>query len=222
MKMQTKRNFLITGVLFLLFITFTLATKIVDVQAIGPQNSVVGFATLNAYVFEYFGVHLLWYHITDWLGVVAILIAFIFATLGLVQWITRKKLRKVDFRILLLGAYYLIVIAFYLFFECHIVNYRPILLGEHLEASYPSSHTMIVLCIMGTATTLFKQYFKDKKSIATLLSIFSWCVITITVIGRLISGVHWFTDIVGGVLLSIALISLYHSFVEWIGSKEKK
>ena len=117
MKTQTKRNFIITGVLFLLFITFTLATKIVDVQAIGPQNSVVGFATLNAYVFELFGVHLLWYHITDWLGVVAILIAFIFAALGLVQWITRKKLRKVDFRILLLGAYYLIVIAFYLFFE---------------------------------------------------------------------------------------------------------
>ena len=126
------------------------------------------------------------------MGVAAIAIAFGFAVLGLIQLIKRKSIRNVDSRILLLGAFYFTVNAFYVFFEFEIVNYRSVILSQSLEASYPSSHTMIVICIM------------------------------VTVIGRLISGVHWFTDIVAGILLSSALVALYYSALKWVEEKRSE
>ncbi|HCH6636429.1 TPA: phosphatase PAP2 family protein [Clostridioides difficile] len=209
---SNKKIFFLTGLLFLTFLMFTFIIKEVDVQPIGPHNSLVGLATLNKYIFDCFGVNLLWYNITDWLGVLAILTAFGFAVVGLYQLIKRKSLFKVDKEIMLLGIFYVIVILVYIFFENVIVNYRPIILETNLEASYPSSHTMIVICIMGTALLVFKHLLCNHlyQKISNVICI---SLIVITVLGRLISGVHWFTDIIGGILLSLALVMLYYSTV---------
>ena len=162
--------------------------------------------------------NLLLYTITDWLGLVPIGVSFGFAILGLVQWIKRKSLLKVDRSLLALGGFYVVVLAAYIFFEIVVINYRPVLLGGYLEASYPSSTTLLVLSVM--PTLVFQTRHRIKKanvqSVITLLSIlFS----VFMVIGRLISGVHWFTDIIGAVLLSAGLFCLYLASVSFFNKK---
>ena len=192
------------------FVLWTLLVRFVDVRAIGPNGSSVGFATLNGFVHELTGVNWFLYTITDWLGLVPIAVAFGFAILGLVQLIKRKSLWKVDYSILALGVFYIVVMTAYVFFEMVVINYRPILIDGYLEASYPSSTTMLVMCVMPTAAMQLKARIKN--------IVLKRCVIVVTVaftafmvIGRLISGVHWITDIIGGALFSAGLVIIYYS-----------
>lgn len=226
MEKKAKKHFMLAGLLFLSFVLFTVFVTCFDVKPIGPEQSSVGLAAINQFVFQLlfqlFGVNLIWYDITDWLGVIAILFAFGFAVVGLCQLIKRKSIRKVDSQILILGLFYILVIAFYLFFEQVVINYRPVILGESLEASYPSSHTMIVVCIMATSVMQFRTLCPNKKKLCLGMDIAAVLLVAITVIGRLISGVHWFTDIVGGLLLSAALVALYYAVIEYIEEHRPK
>ena len=191
------------------FALWTIAIRFIDIKAIGPQNSAVGFATLNQFVHNLTGVNMSLYTITDWLGLVPLGFAMGFALFGFIQWIKRKRILKVDYSILVLGGFYVLVIAMYIFFEMFIVNYRPILINGILEASYPSSTTMLVLCIMPTTIMQFNNRIKNealKKLISVLIIVF----ILFTVIGRILSGVHWITDIIGGAMLSSGLVMLYY------------
>lgn len=209
MNQTVKKYLVLSGILWTLFVIFTGLVIAFDVKMIGLEQSMVGFATINHFVFQLLGVHLFWYEITDWLGLIAIAVAFSLAITGMCQLIRRKSIRKVDRQLLVLGGFYMAVIACYIFFEGVIINYRPVLLGENLEASYPSSHTMIVTCIMATAPSQFRLLWASKKKLCRGMDIVARLLIVITVLGRLISGVHWFTDIVGGLLLSAALVVLY-------------
>ena len=157
------------------------------------------------------------YTITDWLGLVPFGVVIGFALLGFVQWIKRKHLLKVDCNILVLGGFYIIVMVVYVLFEMFVVNYRPVLINGYLEASYPSSTTMLVMCVMPTAILQFNARIKNdvlKRCISSAITSF----IVFMIIGRIISGVHWFTDIVGGALLSAGLVLMYRS-VSSLGSK---
>ncbi len=191
------------------FVLWTIAIQIIDVKAIGPQYSPVGFAALNQLIHNLTGVNMFLYTITDWLGLVPLGFAMGFALLGFVQWIKRKRILKVDYSILVLGGFYVLVIAMYIFFEIFIVNYRPILINGILEASYPSSTTMLVMCIMPTAIMQFNNRIRS-KTLKKLVSVSINVFILFMVIGRILSGVHWITDIIGGALLSCGLVLLYY------------
>ena len=210
MKKKSRRLFFLGASLLAAFVLWTVLVCFVDVQAIGPEGSSVGFATLNGCVHDFTGVNISLYVITDWLGLIPIGVAFGFAVLGLVQWIKRKSILKVERSILALGGFYIVVMAVYILFQMVVINYRPTLIDGYLEASYPSSTTMLVTCVMPTAMMQFSARIKNK--------VFSRCVmiaiavfIVFMVIGRLVSGVHWITDIIGGALVSAAIVWMYYA-----------
>lgn len=214
--MKKRRNEIwLCGGLFLVAIIYTLLVKYIDVQAIGPNDSLVGFATINNFMFNLTGVNMIWYDITDWWGFVPLFIAFIYAMIGFFQMIKRRSILKVDKEILGLGVYYIIVIGLYIFFETYIINYRPTLMDGILEASYPSSHTLLSVCICGSSLIINKYLFKNKNffKAENIISILSILVI---VIGRFISGVHWFTDIIGAILISSALLKAFNIYIKSI------
>ena len=196
--------------LLMAFVLWTVAICFVDVREIGPRDSSVGFAGINGFVHSLTGVNFWLYNVTDWLGLVPIFVCMGFSLLGLVQWIKRKSIRKVDRSIFVLGGFYLAVMSAYLLFERVDVNYRPVLIDGILEASYPSSTTMLVLCVMPTAMMQFHNRIK-RKTIRNFVSAVIIIFTAFMVIGRLVSGVHWFTDIVGGVLLSAGLVMMYYA-----------
>ena len=217
MEKENQRNFCTATCMLLAFLLWTAAIQLVDVQAIGPHESAVGFATINQFVHNLTGVHMSLYTITDWLGLVPLVFVIGFALLGLIQWIKRKHLFKVDYNILILGGFYIVVMAVYVLFEMLVVNYRPVLINGYLEASYPSSTTMLVMCVMPTAIMQFNARIKNdvlKRYLTSAITAF----IIFMVIGRLISGVHWITDIIGGALLSTGLVLMYRA----IFSREAK
>ncbi|MBR4211819.1 MAG: phosphatase PAP2 family protein [Oscillibacter sp.] len=205
MKKQTKQKFLWAVCLLAAFVLWTLAVTRVDVQAIGPEGSSVGFAALNDAFHHLTGVHLALYNLTDLLEVVPLGIVAGFAALGLVQLIRRKSLLKVDYSILVLGGFYVLVIAAYVLFEALALNYRPVLIEGVLEASYPSSTTLLVLCVMPTAIPQLNSRIRDARGLTYAIVAFT----AFMVFGRMVSGVHWLTDIVGGALLAAGLVTLY-------------
>ncbi len=206
-----KKRMLIIGLAAcFLFILWTAVVRFIDVRSIGPNGSSVGFAAFNGWFHRVTGVHMLLYAITDWLGLVPIAFILGFAVLGLVQWIRRKRLFKVDRSLLVLGVFYLLVMALYLFFESYVINYRPVLIDGFLEASYPSSTTLLVMSVIPTAILQLNGRIlrpRIRTAICILLTVFMVFMVT----ARLISGVHWATDIVGGAVLSLALVAFYVS-----------
>jgi undecaprenyl-diphosphatase len=207
---RIRKSFIASMCLLTAFVLWTVAIRFVDVRAIGPQGSSVGFASINGFVHTLTGVHFSLYHITDWLGLVPIFVCMGFGILGLVQWIKRKSICKVDHDILVLGGFYIITIAAYLLFESVAINYRPVLINGYLEASYPSSTTVLVMCAMPTAIMQLGSRIKNKV-LRNIVVVTIIAFVAFMVIGRLISGVHWFTDIVGGALLSAGLVMMYYA-----------
>ena len=210
MKKHVKAIFAVAACLLAAFVLWTVLVRVVDVQAIGPEGSSVGFATLNGRFHELTGVHLSLYDATDLLSVIPLGIIAGFGLLGLIQWIRRKSFLKVDPDILALGGFYVVVLAVFFLFEVLAVNYRPVLIEGVLEASYPSSTTLLVLCVMPTAAT--QLWGRIKGVILRRAAVWAIGVFTVfMVLARLVSGVHWLTDIVGGILLSGGLVAGYEA-----------
>ena len=208
---NTKKNFIICFLLIAIAILYTLMVKTIDLGAIGPNESVVGFSTLNGFVFNLIGENQTWYYVTEVLGLIPIFMAIIYAFIGLKQLIQRKSLLKVDEELLGLGVFYIIVIGVYVFFEIFIVNYRPILMDNVLEASYPSSHTLIALCLCGSGILINNKLFNFK--ISKVLNVLLSIVMIVLIVGRILSGAHWFSDILGGIIISMALLMCYYTFL---------
>lgn len=190
------------------FALWTILVCTVDVRAIGPNGSSVGFAAINGFVHSARGVNMTLYKITDLLGLIPFGFVLAFAAVGFVQLLRRKSLFKVDRSILVLGGFYIVVLALYLLFEKAVVNYRPVLIDGVLEASYPSSTTVLSLCVMPTAMMQLNPRIHStfvRKAVFAVLTAFT----VFMVAGRLLSGVHWLSDIIGGVLLSAGLTVLY-------------
>ena len=211
MEFAFMKKYLKAIILTLSFVLFTVAVKFIGVQPVGAAGSEIGFAALNVAVNELFGEQRFWYLLTEIFGVLAICVMGVFALLGFIQLIKRKSLVKIDRKILVLGGTYIVLILLYVLFEKLVINYRPIVSNGELEASYPSSHTMLILTVFGTSFSLIGDYIK-RPGLVKILHYVIFCIMILTTVGRLMCGVHWFTDIIGGVLASAALISWFKSF----------
>lgn len=208
-----KKNGIVrTSLLALLFIMFTLAVINVDVQKIGPEGSEVGFAFINGPVHDALPVNDLFYRLTTFLGYLALLAVLGYGAVGVWQLMKRRSLKKVDSQLISLGIFFVLVIFCYVLFEKLVINYRPVILDEGLEASYPSSHTLLALCVFGAMMVPYPKLFSEKQ--LSLVRAAAGALAVLSVVGRLLSGVHWLTDIVGAVLLSAALLSGYVSMLQ--------
>ena len=208
--MKNKKNIIICILLVLVSIIYTLLVKYVDVSLVGPNSIMVGFSSLNSFVFNLTGNNMTLYKITEVLGFIPILIALMYSVIGLIQVIDRKSL-KVDKELIALGILYVVVILIYVFFEKCIINYRPVLIDGILEASYPSSHTLLSICICGSALLINKYLFNNKK-IYRYINIVSIISMVLIVLGRLLSGVHWASDIIGSIIISITLLKILETY----------
>lgn len=210
-----RRNLGITIGLLTSFVLWTVLISFIDVGTIGPQGSSVGFSRINRFFHSLTGVNFNLYVITDYLSIIPFGVCTGFGALGVLQWIKRKSISKVDHDVLALGGFYVVTVVVYMFFEFFTVNFRPALIEGVLEASYPSSTTMLVLCVMVTAIIQFNRRIKNR--LLRNIVIATCTVFTVfMVIGRVLSGVHWITDIIGGALLSAGLIMGYYSSIELI------
>ena len=210
-----KKKFIISAVCFGLFLLLILLLKTVDVAAAGPEGTKIGLSRLNVSLHETFGEHAGWYKVTNVLGYLTVAIACCFAAVGGLQLIYRRSILKVDKEILLLGCLYAATVFFFILFEKIVINYRPMIISaeEGLEASFPSSHTMLACVILGSGLLLVKKYARKNKTIQLVLTVILAVMLALIIAGRLLSGVHWFTDILGGVLLSAALLNGYEGLL---------
>lgn len=201
---RNKKNLFKTILLFCIFAVYTAVVKFVDVGK-GQEGTDLGLSTFNRGVERYLPFNNFWYTLTEYLGYIALGVCLAFALLGLMQLITRKSLKKVDKEIWVLAGFYVVVMAFYALFEKLVINYRPVILDEGLEPSYPSSHTVLAACVFISAFIVNMKYIRHKLT-RTILNALMILFAVFTICGRFISGVHWATDIVGGMLLSAALL----------------
>ncbi len=214
-----KVKLLAMGISGVLFLALLVMVRSYDVAAIGPMGTEIGFAQLNGNVRDSLGTNLFWYDFTELFGFLALAVCGLFGFTGLVQLLKRRSLKGVDPEILALGIFYVLVIGCYVLFEVMVVNYRPVIMmgAVEPEASFPSSHTMLICSVMGSTALVLKQYISRD---ALRMGLQAGCIIVaaVTVVGRLLSGVHWFTDILGGVLLSCALVALFSLLCDFFGA----
>lgn len=211
MSIQKKRNvsLILTTVFFGLFVLFTILIKTVDVRKIGESEVFVGFASFNENVFRKLGTNLVWDKVTNLLFVMCLTLAVCFAGVGVFELIKNKSLKKVNSGIVALGCTYVLIALCYLFFEIVIINYRPVLVDGKLEASYPSSHVFISLSVIWSAIIFILGAIKNKLLKAGVIGLGS-VVSVIAIVGRLLSGQHWGTDVVGGILLAMFIVSVFY------------
>lgn len=212
MKKNGKKILSVGMIMMVVFAVWTALIQMVDVQPVGQKGTNVGFASLNCWFHKLTGVHMAIYTVTDWLGLVPIFICVLFGGIGLVQLVKRRNLFKVDLDIILLGIYYIIVIFGYIIFEMIPINYRPILIEGFMEASYPSSTTLLVLSVMPTLSFQVNRRINN-NAVKNGINIFVIMFSLFMVIGRTVAGVHWLTDIIGSVILSTGLFLIYKSSV---------
>lgn len=209
--MKLKKNSL-TKPLCLLLVTviFSVLTAFVDRAAIGPEDTSVGFASLNGAVANILGYNGVFDKISDLVMVLAFLVVASFAVMGLITLVKTKSIAKVGKTILGLGVLYLAVAIIYVAFDKIPINYRPLLQpGEtELETSFPSSHTLVICSVFGSAIIAWKRLFSGKNYLQ-IMNIAAIVLMVVGVCARLLAGVHWATDIVAGILFSLTLVSFY-------------
>ena len=213
MKRSTK--YMTGAVLGLLFIVMIVFVRFIDVAAIGPEGTSIGLAALNDSFHSLTGVNMTLYKIAEYLGYAALLLCVFFAVVGIVQLIRRRSFLKVDKTIYSLGCLYAATIALYAVFEKIVVNYRPIVMpgDEHVEASFPSSHTVLAIVVMGSAIILARCYVKSvplRRSLQVICAV----ALAATVLCRAWSGVHWLTDIISGALAGSSLLFIWFALTE--------
>ncbi len=184
------------------FVLLVVLLKTLDVRAVGPLDSYVGLASLNASVFAALGVNENFELFTALLGGVALLTAGGGVAAYVVYLAVKKtKIRQIPPLFWATCVTLGLLMAAYLLFEVVVINYRPVLEDGALAASFPSSHTLLAVAVFGMVIPygLAIPNAPLKWSVVVVSAVLA----VLSVAGRLLAGVHWVTDIAGGVLLGL-------------------
>ena len=202
--------FLIATTLTVFFVVFTLTLKLVDMQS--DSSQFIGWASINIWWRDLIGVHFSWHIISHFIALISLLVLTGILIWQVITVFHRRKLSALtrnwwvfDITLLALGLSYLL-------FQIVAINYRPIQVDGAIEISYPSSHSLLI------TTTWLLIIFRLRREIQSqtwrrILIIVGWTLMLTGVIARLLCGYHWFTDIVGGVLLGTVFAAWYQAFV---------
>ena len=160
-----KRGYGKTILLFIISIIYTVLVTFVDKQTIGPEGTSVGFSAINKVFLDLISYNPMWDKITDLMLMIAILTAVYFAATGFIQLLKEKRpLAEIDKDILIMGFLYVILVIMYVLFDKVPINYRPVILDEGLEPSYPSTHDLMTLAFFVFTIVNLKIMDIKKKS----------------------------------------------------------
>ena len=218
---KNKTNFTMSLILLAVSLIFTLLVAFVGKAPVGPENSEVGFAALNAALHDRFGYNTAFYGVSSVLGYLTILTALINCVGFLVNLVKKKDLRMVRADLTATLGIYILLAVLYLVFEFVVINYRPVILEEGLEASFPSTHSMLAIAVMFSAARQIRTGMKE-SGIRSILIVLCILIGVLTPVTRFFSGVHWFTDILGGILYGLFLASLFTPLREMIRAGQRR
>lgn len=193
-------------------VIFTILVANFNLKPIGPQASSVGFADFNQQVASIFPYNKFWHQLTSLALGFPILVAGIYAIFGLSQLIKYKKFSKISPQLYLLAGFYFATILVYIIFEKLALNFRPVILKDGLEASYPSTHALLAVCFCGSAILVNRFFIKSRSKLRYINLLLVLSIIFI-VVGRVLAGVHWATDIIGGLIIAAALLSIFQTIL---------
>lgn len=197
-------------VLFVAFAAFTYLVRTYDVAPVGYNGAEVGFSKLNAATHEMFPGDDGSYELTKILGYICLIAVAVNGLEAAIDFFRNKgRISRMHKRNVITCIYYVVVGGFYVLFEFVVINTRPI----SAEASYPSSHTMLALCVLYSVFVLLGFSSWRYKFMASILRVICVVAMISMVVFRFLSGVHWLTDICGGILLSLSLMCLYRACI---------
>ena len=217
-------NFIPALSLTFVFIVWTILVKTIDMNYI-LNVGYIGFSHFNFQINDYvldFGKTDLFNKLTD----VGLYLTFLFdlgfAILGIVQWIRRKSIKKVDPIIFILLVTYITVVVEYFIFEIVKINYSPLSTPEDLHASYPSTHVLLFISFLMTGVIALFNYVKANNFIKYISISFGVLLSIAYAVMRLLSGRHYFTDIVASLFLSASIIALFIGLIKTFMKAETK
>lgn len=151
-----------------------------------------------------------WDLISDIILLASFAILGVFVVLGLYQLITRKSLLKVDHRLLwMILPLVLIAITYVVFDKFLVLNIRPNGSGE---ASFPSTHVMVVSTIFLIIALNLPYYIKSKTA-WIIIDIAMLLLIVLVCVGRVLSEMHWLSDVLGGLAFAIIFAVIYYLII---------
>ncbi|MBQ3830409.1 MAG: phosphatase PAP2 family protein [Spirochaetales bacterium] len=211
MRLETKqRTCTVLGLAFLvIFLLFTYMVMKYDTAPVGFGGSVIGFSRFNTAFHELFPGDKGCYAASETLGYICLMLAGANAIIAIADFIRHRGIMNMHRRNIITMCYYAVVVAFYVLFEFVVINQRP----TEAEASYPSSHTMLALCVLYSEFVLLGFAAERNRSWASVFRIVCIVAMLSMIAFRLLSGVHWFTDICGGILLSLSLMMFYRACI---------
>lgn len=205
------RASLIAGGVFLaLFAALTVSLVFVDRQPIAGDGSLVGLATFNLNARAILGQSDLMEKVSNLLLVIPAASALAFAVIGVRQLVQSRSRAGVDRNLWWLLALYGAMLVLYVLFNCISPNNRPILEDGMCEPSFPSSHTLLAVTMCGSAMVQAVRRLRAGGWRTVVLVVLAIGMVGI-VAARAMAGVHWATDILGGILLGAALVAFYHA-----------
>ena len=160
---------------------------------------------------------MVWETITNIILILSIILILFFLGLGVYELIKKRSIKKVDPRLTWLPLpLALMTLTYFLFDKVWILNVRPNGSGE---PSFPSTHVMVVTTIFFVVTIILPKYIKNKTT-RLIIEIIMAIMISLTAVGRVMSGMHWVADVLGAIVFGFLFSEIYYYIVS--NKKDKK